>query len=67
MEAAARPSPAGQVGAGSAGAVRLALPGGNDIGQQRLKIPPFQRNECPHYERLIGQLGRINSCFFLFS
>lgn len=35
--------------------------------QQRFKFPQFQRNEIPHYERLNRCLGRINSCFFLFS
>ena len=40
----------------------------NDVTcQQRFKFPQFQRNEIPHYERLNRCLGRINSCFFLFS
>ncbi|REJ30231.1 MAG: hypothetical protein C6P37_03715 [Caldibacillus debilis] len=63
-----RPSPAlrppGRWEQESQGLSRLFLPGGNDICQQRFKIPHFQRNEIPHYERLIRQLGRINSCFF---
>lgn len=35
-----------------------------DIVNNDLK--QFQRNEIPHYERLIRQLGRINPCFFLY-
>jgi hypothetical protein len=27
--------------------------------QQRFKIPQFQRNEIPHYERLIKQLEQL--------